>query len=307
MNSFKCKECGAEFDGRRNLHAHLKAHKITVEEYYRKHFPRFDLYSHKPIKFKNVDQYLTTDFNRPSNLKRWMQKEPELVVKPYLKDLMRLKIEERTQFVMGQVQLLSYDLPSVNEIENLFGSYEAFCKEVGYPAQFPDEIPPEFKECYSGKTILVDTREKKPLKFKYTETFTLDFGDYTLPARNFTYTFVDRKSVEDFVSTLGLDFDRVDREIQRCRDAGCYIFFVIDGHMSSIKDYITFNKWNLSSTHAHVMHNMRELLRKHAGHCQFVFSGGRKKSQEIIPKLLFCGKKVWNVDIQNYLDNVDSR
>jgi hypothetical protein len=234
-----------------------------------------------------------------------MEREPKSITKPYLVNLVREKIKDRKETGLGQVELRSYSLPTISEIRELFGGNVEFHMYLGYPNPYPCSVPEEFFEDYSEKTILVDTREKNPLKFKNTEAFTLDFGDYTLPSQDFTYTFVDRKSVEDFVSTIGLDFDRACREAQRCKDAGCYLFFVIDGKFEAVENYIVFNKWNLSSTHAHVMHNMREILRKYPLNCQFVFSGGRKKSQELIPKLLACGELVWFVDIQNYIDNVD--
>jgi hypothetical protein len=34
-----------------------------------------------------------------------------------------------------------------------------------------------------------------------------------------------------------------------------------------------------------------------------VFTGSRNKSLDIIPKLLYHGKSVWQVDIQYFLDN----
>lgn len=307
MKSFKCKECGVEFEERRSLHCHIKAHKMKVGEYYYKHFPRVDLYTHKPIAFKNVDQYLTSDFNRADNLSKWIKREPELITKPYLVNLIKEKIKGRSKTVFGQTQLESYKLPSVLEIENLFGSYKEFCDQVGLPSQFPDEMPSEYNDDHSGLTILVDSREQAPLNFKYTETFSLDFGDYSLNARNFDYTFVERKSINDFVSSVSLDFDRVDREIERCKSAGCYLFFVIEGSISRVEKYMGFNRWKQKSTHSHIMHSMRELLRKHEGWCQFVFTSGRKESLLIIPKLLYCGRRVWKVDVQKYLDNVAKR
>jgi hypothetical protein len=57
-------------------------------------------------------------------------------------------------------------------------------------------------------------------------------------------------------------------------------------------------KYNLD----YVFHNMRELQHNFKDSCQFVFSGGRKNSQSIIPKLLVNGKKLWKVDVQYYID-----
>ena len=40
--SYKCKVCGAEFKTEKSLHAHLKAHKMYVADYYVKHYPRYN-------------------------------------------------------------------------------------------------------------------------------------------------------------------------------------------------------------------------------------------------------------------------
>ena len=52
-----------------------------------------------------------------------------------------------------------------------------------------------------------------------------------------------------------------------------------------------------------VWHNMRELTHEFARTCQFIFSGGRKQSEKIIPILLLAGPELWNSDIQYYIDN----
>ena len=48
----KCKICGKEFETDRQLHAHLKAHKMRVIEYYQSQYPRHDKYDNTIIKFK---------------------------------------------------------------------------------------------------------------------------------------------------------------------------------------------------------------------------------------------------------------
>jgi hypothetical protein len=45
---------------------------------------------------------------------------------------------------------------------------------------------------------------------------------------------------------------------------------------------------------------MRELQRQYSDCCQFVFSGSREKSQELTPKLLVMGKKLWKTDMQYF-------
>ena len=47
---------------------------------------------------------------------------------------------------------------------------------------------------------------------------------------------------------------------------------------------------------------MRVLSHEYAGSCRFIFTGDRDKSIQLIPKLLALGDKLWDTDIQYYLD-----
>jgi hypothetical protein len=47
---------------------------------------------------------------------------------------------------------------------------------------------------------------------------------------------------------------------------------------------------------------MRALQMEFKDCCQFVFSSNRKNSEKLIPLLLVHGKKLWNVDLQFYIN-----
>ena len=47
---------------------------------------------------------------------------------------------------------------------------------------------------------------------------------------------------------------------------------------------------------------MRMLNHEFAGTCQFIFTGSRAHSEDIIPKILVNGKNIWDVDLQYYID-----
>ena len=59
---FKCLECDKEFDTKSRFHLHLKAHALTIGDYYVKHYERKDLYSGEKIPFKSYDQYFRDNF-----------------------------------------------------------------------------------------------------------------------------------------------------------------------------------------------------------------------------------------------------
>ena len=67
MSDFVCKECGKEFESRKSFHCHLKAHSVTIGDYYVKHFQRKDLYTGDLLQFKNYDLYFNNDFNHFDN------------------------------------------------------------------------------------------------------------------------------------------------------------------------------------------------------------------------------------------------
>ena len=148
--------------------------------------------------------------------------------------------------------------------------------------------------------IFIDTREQKPLSFPRSQALKLDFGDYTVGGDDYNYTYVDRKSEADFKSTFGMGFKRFCAEMDRVRQFESYLYIVTESDLGTIAKNNNFgaHKSNLQ----YIYHNMRKLLREYAGHCQFLFTGNRAKSEEIIPKLLYFGKDLWKCDIQYYVD-----
>ena len=49
----KCKVCDKTFATERSLHAHLKAHKLRLAEYYQTYYPRYDKHDGNIIKFES--------------------------------------------------------------------------------------------------------------------------------------------------------------------------------------------------------------------------------------------------------------
>jgi ERCC4-type nuclease len=150
--------------------------------------------------------------------------------------------------------------------------------------------------------VLIDTREQQPLEFNKSTILKLDFGDYTLGGDDFTNTFVDRKSAGDFLSTFGGQVDRFRREMQRCVELDSYMYIVVEKPLAAIEKEAMFTKGRRVSKLGWVFSNLISVQHEFAGHCQFVFTDSRSHSEEIIPKLLSLGKKLWDVDVQYFLD-----
>jgi hypothetical protein len=300
--SYKCKECGAEFETEKALHAHLKAHKMYVADYYVKHYPRFNKLNGNPLPFKKKDEYFTNDFINRSQLIEWCESAPSKEVKDYIVDLGKKRIERKQyKHAPFYLELIKRQLPDLDIYKKHFGTYTQACEAMGVKPIFYKGMPQEFNKSIDVE-VLIDTREQQPLNFKRSSILKLDFGDYTLGGDNFTNTFVDRKSAGDFLSTFGGQVDRFRREMERCVELDSYMYIVVEKSLKAIEKESVFTKARRAPKLGWVFSNLISVQHEFAGHCQFIFTDNRSHSEEIIPKLLSLGKKLWNVDIQYFLD-----
>lgn len=303
-SKFQCKVCHEEFDTEKGLHIHLKKHKMDLATYYTTYYPRYNLYTGKALPFKNRDDYFSKDFSNRKQLLKWCMEQPKEVTKEYaLKKLESRIVDKNLKRGPNHLELKIAQLPDIDVYKYAFGSYTQACKELGvkplYNSRMDDDFFAEDKQ-FEDLKILIDTREQKPLTFNVSEDLKLDFGDYTVGGEDYNYTYVDRKSDSDFKGTLSGGLARFKRELQRVKDFDSYLFIVVESDLARLYKNNMYgpHKSNLKF----IYHNMRVLTHEFAGHCQFVFTGTRTNSQSIIPKILKLGKKLWNVDVQYYID-----
>lgn len=304
-NEEKCKECGKAFSTLKSLHSHVKkAHNIYLADYYEKHFPRYCWYSKEKIVYKDYNDYINKYFLNDDNMNKWIvresKKNPEKV-KKWIVDRLKNRIESKN---------LSY-APSFNELETtnqmpntkvfsqLFGSYNIFCESIGIEPLLYEATDFEKVSIPKDCVIIIDTREQNPILFKNSKIQKLAFGDYTLSGEHYTSTYIDRKSSGDFVSTMSQGFDRFCFEMEKCVAADSYMYVVVEDSISNIisKNDFIYSPAKLSF----VFKRMRELQHKFPRKVQFIFSGNRANSQKLYPWLLYCGEKLWKIDVQNLL------
>lgn len=302
--SFKCKICGETFEDEKKLHMHLRSHKITLAEYYTQYHPRYNLLTEEPLPFKNKEHYFNKDFANRKQLLEWCESNDAATVKWYILEALRKRAELKGLTVGPcHFELQASELPTIELFQKHFGSYTQACEKVGLKPMFSSRLPDEFEDVVDPDIkIFIDTREQQPLEFPCSESLKLDFGDYAVGREHYDYTFVDRKSETDFKSTLsGKNYERFRKELQRTKDMDCYLFVVTETDVSTMESR---NNWSPhTSNMKYIYHNMRVLSHEFAGNCQFIFTGGREQSQDIIPKILTLGKKLWNVDLQYYIDH----
>jgi hypothetical protein len=118
--------------------------------------------------------------------------------------------------------------------------------------------------------------------------------------KEYDYTFVDRKSYQDFCSTVTNGYNRFVKELERCKSLGCFLFIVVESAFGELEEENrkSFKKFKLD----YVFHQMREIQAEYSDCCQFIFSGSRENSELLIPKLLVLGTQLWRVDVQYFWD-----
>jgi len=303
-SSFKCQVCHEEFDTEKGLHIHLKKHKMDLATYYTTFYPRNNLLTGKPLPFKKKDDYFNNDFSTRSQLIKWCMSQDKEVTAEYSLKKLKQRIELKSlKYAPNHLELKINKLPDIDVYKYAFGSYGAACKAAGVRPLHGSAIDENFfkeDEHFENLKIFVDTREQKPLTFNVSEDLKLDFGDYTVGGDDYNYTYVDRKSDSDFKGTLSGGLARFKRELQRVQDFDSYLFIVVESDLNRLYKNNAFgpHKSNLEF----IYHNMRLISHEFAGSCQFVFTGTRTNSQSVIPKILTLGKKLWDVDLQYYID-----
>ena len=318
MDKIICKICDKEFPENKNLHLHLRKHKIRVVEYYQTHYPRYDLRDGNIIKFKNKDQYFSTDFNSKTNLKAWLKSQPRHLSKKYMRNFLISRKEKKgLAYSMGQVELRSLMAAPVQFYDEIFDDcitefshgYYALCHKLGFENKFDecDNIITGTEYDKSKYKIYIDTRERKPLKFdRDIEIQTLKFGDYTFSDQDVTCgCYIERKSLADFVGTLSGGYDRFSREMLRAHRAGAYMVVLIESKMSNATSFQFLRKAgskdrvfkNVRATPEFIMHNMRKIISDYPN-CQFLFVDGRKEASRVIEKIFTCGCMYRTVDLQ---------
>ena len=301
----KCKVCGKEFDSDRQLHAHLKAHKMRVIEYYQSQFPRYDKFDNSIIKFKSKDQYFASDFNTRTNLKKWIKSAPKDEVKEYCKNLLiERKKKKNLEYAPTQVELRTLLIPPIQCYNELFGDYYDLCTELGFKTDYfnYDKIITG-SEINNSKKIYIDTREKKPLNFKNVETEvrTLKFGDYAFSDEEASCKcYIERKSPSEFIGTLSGGYDRFCREIERAQQANAGFVILVEETLSNC---LGFNylphvyKKGTKVTPEYLFHNVRRLGQTYT-FIQFLFVKGRVRAAETVQKIFTSGCAFKSVDLQ---------
>ena len=309
-NLLTCKIDGESFETEKELHKHLRKHKIRIAEYYQKYYPRYDKHDGKMIKFKNKKQYLSTDFNTKTNLRMWLKSIPNEEAKEYCKNILTSRKEEKELiYAPTQVELISIMSPPVQFYNELFGDYYRLCSQLGFKIKYE-----KFMDIVSGAEwnkpeykIFVDTREQKPLKFKRgIEVRTLKFGDYAFSSKQATCNcYIERKSLADLIGTLSGGYERFINEIKRSEEDEAYLVILVEAKLSDamyfnhkVKSYNgerVFKK--VKATPEFIFHKVRKITQKYPN-VQFLFVNGRREASRVVERIFTAGCVHKKIDLQ---------
>jgi hypothetical protein len=302
---FPCAQCKKEFASRASLHKHIKQHGLNLASYYTQYHPRENKLTGEPLPFKRFDEYFERDFSTKQQMFKWCNQHPKEEVKRYaLSILEKRQLKKKRKYGPFHLETANSFMPSISIYKELFGSYNGVCETIGCEPLYGQNLPTDFfdKPMPNDLVVAVDTREQKPLKFSCTtQALKLDIGDYTTLGEHYNYTFVDRKSGNDLQGTLNKhNVERFKKEIQRAEGMDAYLFVVIE---SSISKIIKENKiFNRRANMDYVLKQIKEISHEYPRTCQFIFVDTREIAAEIIPRLLVYGKKIWQTDMQYFLD-----
>lgn len=300
-----CKIDGMVFDSEKDMHKHLRTHKMRIVEYYQKYYPRHDKRDGKIIKFKTKDQYLNADFNSRTNLKVWLKESSSEDRRIYCQELLE-KRKERKQLIYApsQVELRSTMSPPVQYYHEVFGNYYKLCEKIGFKNKYEkvtDVISgsewnkPEYK-------ILIDTREQKPLKFqnREIENMALKFGDYAFSSSTATCNcYIERKSLADLIGTMSGGYERFIKEIKRAEESKAYLVILVEDSLQNALSfkYLPYISKKIKATPEFIFHRIRGLIQKYP-FIQFLFVKGRPEASRVTERIFTCGCVYKKVDLQ---------
>jgi ERCC4-type nuclease len=194
--------------------------------------------------------------------------------------------------------LKSLFLPSWTGLVKIFGSKETVVKEFSkenLKLKYDYISEPFFHD--DEPNILIDTREQNALQFKDSKKMKLSCGDYTTTGPLFSDVFIERKSLEDLVSTLTAGAQRFDREISRAEDFGQYLVVLVENKVSNAINYSPENSFSKYINGKFVFFKIREICSKYKN-IQFLFSDSRENSQALMIKIFKMKDKVRNYDLE---------
>lgn len=300
----KCKICNLIFKNSRgrNTHIKFKHPEKSIGEYYYEYYPRYCKACKQLISFKG-EKYLEKIVCNANCLSEYFKGKPAYnkgerkYQKEYLLNILK-ELHTKYGGVITQ-RIVNLDGRLSHQIyHKYFGTFTEACKKAGVPYFSNEQFAFEKIMDTSPLTMITDTREKLPYKFKNFIREKLDVGDYKIKELNIN-TVVERKELADLKGCLGYNWDRFCREMDRAREKKLYVVILVD---ASFNDFMTKHHFGKMSNQW-LFHQLKSFTCLYGDVCQFLFSGGRRYSRKIVFQLCsFPPEMLIGADLQSIYD-----
>lgn len=285
---------------------HLKKHKISQKKYCIELADKRDFWNHNPIPFKgDIFRYLEENFVCRNNFQRWAARRASCsdLIKQTLHTIKMQHYRKGLNYIPSQVELRTMYAASITAliIKGLLFDYIEYCTNLGLQKRFDYNLTTTSTPFIENLKIIVDTREQDPFIFPQddVEVSKLDFGDYYAPQTSGSL-YVERKSLNDLLGTIGKDRVRFEKEIDRAREQDSYLVVLIEESLDQALQFKPKGKTRyLGGVGA--MSIMRQLMQKH-NNIQFIFCNGVKSATDTARAILLRGDKCKKLDLQYFYD-----
>lgn len=293
-----CKICNQPFIERSHF---WKSHKIKESDYYVKYELKFDKLNNNSIPFKSPEQYRLQDFENKNNLKKYLESNSKEIGLEYLKNwLNRRKELKNLIHSPSEWETRTLFFPSIKFFHKFFGqnSYENICQEIGLINRYDYNQILEFEN--KELNFIVDTRENSVLDVPNKIIKKLDVGDYSIEGSNLI---IEKKSLVDLCGTLSQNFDRFERELDRCKTNNQYLIILVEEKFSNMASiaYLPHTK-RIKSTSEYIFHQVRQILNLYPQNCQIVCLDGKKEAVKFVKRVFQLKNTPQTVDFQYVID-----
>ena len=112
-------------------------------------------------------------------------------------------------------------------------------------------------------------------------------------------TYIERKSITDFIGTMSGGYDRFKREVDRAKEDNANLVVLVEEDISNCLNfkYLPYVSKKIKATPEFVFRNVRELIQTY-DNLHFLFVRGRLEATRVIQKLFLNAGKYNKIDLQ---------
>jgi len=150
QEEYACKECESKFKSEGALHKHLKAHNMSMAEYYTRFYPRYNKLTKEPLPFKNKLDYFNIDFSNRGQMIEWCNNTDNNEVKEYIINQLKNRVKNKElKYAPNHLELEVHNLLLLICIKRISAVMDKLVKSLA----LNQYIVKESNKVFSGKII----------------------------------------------------------------------------------------------------------------------------------------------------------